>query len=112
MLRFYTLPQAGAAMLRLTNYVSVFGMMVLIKNTRLRSVWQPTILPPLLMAFTPDAQYMEGNWKLIPRPIQDVKAEIERGIEKHGLRGFQGRDDSAPLSDMEYYWVAVSLMHR
>jgi len=55
---------------------------------------------------------MEGNWKLIPRPIQDVKAEIERGIEKHGLRGFQGRDDSAPLSDMEYYWVAVSLMHR
>lgn len=68
--------------------------------------------PSLLMAFTPDAQYMEGNWKLIPRPMQDVKAEIERGLERHGLRGFQGRDDSAPLSGMEYYWVAVSLLHR
>lgn len=67
---------------------------------------------PLLMAPAPDANYILGSWMLIPQPLPIVKAELESGFAKNGWRGFQWRDDSAPLSAMEFYWGEVSLLHR
>lgn len=66
----------------------------------------------LLMAISPDAQFMGGHWYLTSQPFAVVKADLESGLGRHGLRGFQGRDDSAPLLDMEFYWTWVSLLHR
>ncbi|WP_417067263.1 hypothetical protein [Niveibacterium terrae] len=67
---------------------------------------------PLLMAPSPDANYSLGSWMLIPQPLPIVKAELESGFAKNGWRGFQWRDDSAPLLAMEFYWGEVSLLHR
>lgn len=66
----------------------------------------------LLMAFPPNARYESGHWYLVPQPWAAVKAELEKGLEGHGLRGCQWRGNSAALASLAFYWMQVSLLHR
>ncbi|MBR8657251.1 hypothetical protein KDH83_28430, partial [Achromobacter sp. Marseille-Q0513] len=60
----------------------------------------------------PGAAYVHGRYYLIPQPYATVKRDIEQGFAATaGLRGFQPRDDTAPLSGMEFYWVQVGARH-
>ena len=66
----------------------------------------------MLMQPEPGAAYVHGHYYLIPQPYAVVKRDIEQGFAATaGLRGFQPRDDSAPLSGMEFYWVQVGARH-
>lgn len=66
----------------------------------------------ILMQPEPGAAYVHGHYYLIPQPYAVVKRDIEQGFAATaGLRGFQPRDDSAPLSGMEFYWVQVGARH-
>ena len=60
----------------------------------------------------PGAAYVHGRYYLIPQPYATVKRDIEQGFAATAaLRGFQPRDDTAPLSGMEFYWVQVGARH-
>lgn len=67
---------------------------------------------PILMQPQPGAAYTQGRYYLIPQPYAQVRADIEQGLAGKALGGFEGRDDSAPLSNMEFYWVAVGARHQ
>ena len=60
----------------------------------------------------PGADYIQGRYYLIPQPYATVKGSLEQGFAAaSGLGGFQLRDDTAALSDMEFYWVQVGARH-
>ncbi|MBH2559331.1 MULTISPECIES: hypothetical protein [Serratia] len=62
----------------------------------------------ILMQPKPGADYILGHYYLIPHPFIAVKDRMEQGFATEpGLRGFQLRDDTAALLDMEFYWVRV-----
>ncbi|WP_369340544.1 YncE family protein [Comamonas guangdongensis] len=66
----------------------------------------------ILMQPEPGADYIQGRYYLIPQPYATVKGSLEQGFATaSGLRGFQLRDDTAALSDMEFYWVQVGARH-
>ena len=66
----------------------------------------------ILMQPEPGAAYVHGRYYLIPQPYATVKRDIEQGFAATAaLRGFQPRDDTAPLSGMEFYWVQVGARH-
>lgn len=66
---------------------------------------------PILMQPLPGATYAQGRYYLIPQPYAQVKADIEQGLAGKDLGGFEGRDDSAPLSSMEFYWAEIGARH-
>ncbi|MGP2689861.1 hypothetical protein ACTVNK_15350, partial [Serratia nevei] len=66
----------------------------------------------ILMQPKPGADYILGHYYLIPHPFIAVKDRMEQGFATEpGLRGFQLRDDTAALLDMEFYWVRVGARH-
>ncbi|MBV8249057.1 MAG: hypothetical protein JO200_11475, partial [Comamonas sp.] len=66
----------------------------------------------ILMRPQPGTDYIQGRYYLIPQPYAAVKGSLEQGFAAaSGLRGFQLRDDTAALSDMEFYWVQVGARH-
>lgn len=66
---------------------------------------------PILMQPAPGATYVHGRYYLIPQPYAAVQADIEKGLSDPSLGGFQPRDDSAPLSSMEFYWAQIAAGH-
>jgi len=66
---------------------------------------------PILMQPAPGATYVHGRYYLIPQPYATVKADLEKGLSDPGLGGFSQRDDSAPVSAMEFYWAQVAARH-
>lgn len=66
---------------------------------------------PILMQPLPGATYTQGRYYLIPQPYATVKADLEQGLAGKDLGGFQGRDDSGPLSSMEFYWPEIGARH-
>lgn len=66
---------------------------------------------PILMQPLPGATYTQGRYYLIPQPYAAVKADLEQGLAGRDLGGFQGRDDSGPLSSMEFYWPEIGARH-
>lgn len=66
---------------------------------------------PILMQPLPGAPYTPGRYYLIPQPYAQVKADIEQGLAGKDLGGFDGRDDSGPLSSMEFYWAEIGARH-
>lgn len=66
---------------------------------------------PILMQPQPGATYAHGRYYLIPQPYAQVKANIEQGLAGKDLGGFEGRDDSGPLSAMEFYWAEIGARH-
>ncbi len=67
---------------------------------------------PILMQPLPGATYAQGRYYLIPHPYAQVKADIEQGLAGKDLGGFRGRDDSGPLSSMEFYWAEIGARHQ
>lgn len=90
----------------------LFAMLLGVNSLHAAPDQAPRQLGKLLMRPSPDASSIPGSWHLIPQPFAVVKAALESGLAERGLGGFQGRDDSAPLTSMEFYWVRVSLTHR
>lgn len=66
---------------------------------------------PILMEPAPGATYVHGRYYLIPQPYAAVRADLEKGLSGPGLGGFQPRDDTAPVSAMEFYWAQVAASH-
>ena len=58
---------------------------------------------PILMQPLPGTTYTQGRYYLIPQPYATVKADLEQGLAGKDLGGFQGRDDSGPLSSCLLY---------
>ncbi|WP_373743016.1 hypothetical protein, partial [Achromobacter insuavis] len=67
---------------------------------------------PILMQPLPGATYAQGRYYLIPQPYATVKADLEQGLAGKDLGGFRGRDDSGPLSSMEFYWAEIGARHQ
>ncbi len=83
----------------------------LIGVTLLASAGAAAQSTPLLMAPAPGATYVHGRYYLIAQPYAAVRADLEKGLSGPGLGGFQPREDTAPVSAMEFYWAQVAASH-